>query len=49
MQLCIMRFYVFFSIVGNPSICGNNSKKEQCLTIPTPLSLPFLLDSSQSK
>jgi hypothetical protein len=35
--------------VGNPLICGNNSKKEQCLTIPTPISLPFLLDSSQSK
>lgn len=43
-------FYVFFfSIVGNPLICGNHSKKEQCLTIPTPISLPFLLDSPQSK
>ncbi|KAJ3704774.1 hypothetical protein LUZ61_008479 [Rhynchospora tenuis] len=38
-----------FNIVGNPLICGNNSKKEQCLTIPTPITLPFLLDSSQKR
>ncbi|KAJ4761194.1 BRI1-associated receptor kinase [Rhynchospora pubera] len=38
-----------FNIVGNPLICGNNSKKEQCSTIPTPITLPFLLDSSQKR
>ncbi|KAJ3691905.1 hypothetical protein LUZ61_000002 [Rhynchospora tenuis] len=37
-----------FNIVGNPLICGNNSK-ELCLTIPTPIAHPFLLDSSQKR
>ncbi|KAJ3677165.1 hypothetical protein LUZ60_002889 [Juncus effusus] len=37
-----------FNIVGNPLICGSN-KAEQCSTIPTPIAIPFLLDSSQKR
>ncbi|XP_010914291.2 probable LRR receptor-like serine/threonine-protein kinase At2g23950 [Elaeis guineensis] len=37
-----------FNVVGNPLICGSGSM-EECSRTPTPVSLPFLLESSRKR
>ncbi|XP_020110614.1 LOW QUALITY PROTEIN: probable LRR receptor-like serine/threonine-protein kinase At2g23950 [Ananas comosus] len=37
-----------FNIVGNPLICGTHSTQE-CSRTPSPISLPFLLESSKKR
>lgn len=38
-----------FNVVGNPLICGNRTTEECSRTLLSPVSLPFLLDSSHGR